>query len=294
MASKRNAIERIYIMTDLEGVAGVLNSEDWCAPESPYYDLAKEFLTNEVNAAVDGFIHGGANEIVVADGHGHGAIDSRLLDPRAELMRGWTGGYPFGLDETWDAAAWVGQHAKSRTELAHIAHTGNMGVLYLSVNGISVGEFGGLALCAGQLGVRVIFGSGDLAFTEEAEALVPGIETVAVKRGTSPGKGDDLDREAYRKKNAPAIHKQPRRACEMIRDGAVRAMSRAKQEDFGIVDLHAPFKRVAVWRQSGDQPRTYAIERHPRDVIGLMAMPYKRKPVESEKQLKELLGESGG
>ncbi|MEW6357390.1 MAG: M55 family metallopeptidase [Planctomycetota bacterium] len=294
MVSKRDRIERIYIMTDLEGVAGVLNFDDWCQPGSPYYDLAKEFLTNEVNAAVDGFVQGGAKEIVVADGHGHGAINPDLLDPRADLMRGWSRGYPFGLDETWDAAAWIGQHAKSRTEFAHIAHTGSMAVLDMSVNGVSVGEFGGLAMCASQLGIRVILAAGDLAFTKEAEALTPGVETVAVKRGTSPGRGDDLDAEAYRKKNAPAIHKQPKRACEMIREGAVRAMARARQEDFGIIPLKPPYKRVAVFRQTADQPRTYAIETHPNDVIALKAMPYKRQPVEDEKQLKELLGDLDG
>ncbi|NOZ24309.1 MAG: M55 family metallopeptidase [Planctomycetes bacterium] len=286
---KENRVERIYIMTDLEGVAGVLNFDDWCHPESRYYDLAKEFLTNEVNAAVDGFFHGGAKEIVVADGHGPGALNPDLLDPRAELMRGWGRGWPFNLDEGWDAIAWVGQHAKARTEFAHLAHTQGMNYLNLSINGVAIGEFGQLALCASQLGVRVIFGSGDLAFTKEAQALAPGIETVAVKRGTSPGAGDDLDADAYRKKNVPAIHKQPKRAREMIREGAVRAVARAGREDFGIVPLKPPYRRVAVFRQTADQPRTYSIETHPKDVIALIAMPYKRKPVESEKQLKELL-----
>jgi D-aminopeptidase len=36
---------RIYLMTDLEGVAGVLNFVEWCMPESRYYEQAKERLT---------------------------------------------------------------------------------------------------------------------------------------------------------------------------------------------------------------------------------------------------------
>ncbi|MEW6357391.1 MAG: M55 family metallopeptidase [Planctomycetota bacterium] len=286
---KENRVERVFIMTDLEGVAGVIDSENWCHREGRYYELAKEFLTYEVNAAVDGFFQGGAKEILVADGHGPGALNPNLLDSRVELMRGWGKGWPFNLDEGWDAIAWVGQHAKARTEFAHLAHTQGMNYLNLAVNGVAIGEFGQLALCASQLGVRVIFGSGDLAFTKEVQALTPGVETVAVKRGTSPGAGDDLDAEAYRKKNAPAIHKQPKRAREMIRDGAVRAMARARQEDFGIIPLKPPYRRVAVFRQSADQPRTYAVETHPKDVIALIAMPYQRKPVESGEQLKDLL-----
>lgn len=29
--------KRVYIMTDMEGVAGVLDSENWCRPEGRYY-----------------------------------------------------------------------------------------------------------------------------------------------------------------------------------------------------------------------------------------------------------------
>ena len=49
----------IYIMTDLEGVAGVLDYDNWCTPESRYYETAKELLTLEVNAAIEGFFEGG-------------------------------------------------------------------------------------------------------------------------------------------------------------------------------------------------------------------------------------------
>lgn len=76
-------------MTDLEGVAGVLNFENWCTPESCYYETAKELLTLEVNAAIGGFLEGGVKEIVVADGHGPGGINVKLLNSKAKLMRGW-------------------------------------------------------------------------------------------------------------------------------------------------------------------------------------------------------------
>jgi D-aminopeptidase len=164
-----------------------------------------------------------------------------------------------------------------------------MGYLNLAINGIPIGEFGQLAMCASQLGIRAIFGSGDKAFTLEAQTLVPGIETVAVKRGTRPGTGDELDAEAYRRKNAGAIHLQPQKACELIRAGAARAIMRAQSENFGIIELTPPFKRVAVFRQTQDQPRTYSLETHPSDVIALMNMPFSSKPVESDERLAELL-----
>jgi len=283
---------RIYIMTDAEGVAGVLDSENWCMPESRYYELGKELLTLEVNAALEGFFSAGATEALVSDGHGYGYINPDLLDPRAELLRGYSTGRPFHLDEGWEFLAYVGQHAKARTEHAHLCHTGSMFVLNMAINGVSVGEFGEFCFSASQLGVPCIFASGDLALTKEAEALLPGIETVAVKRGNSPGHGDELDADAYRQKNKGAIHKQPQAARELIQAGAAKALIRAQTEDFGILPIEPPFKRVTILRHTDELPRRYSVTEHPTSVSELMNMPLDLKPVESDEHLAELLAES--
>lgn len=265
---------RIYLMTDLEGVAGVLNFTDWCLPESRYYEQAKELLTREVSAAVDGFFAAGATEVLVADGHGAGGINPILLDPRAELMRGFSMGWPFLLDQGYDAVAWVGQHAKAGTEYAHIAHTQWFNYLNLAVNNVSIGEFGQLAFCAAELGIPCIFFSGDSAGCLEAQRLCPGIETVSVKRGTTAGRGDELDTDHYMQRNAGAIHRHPERARVFIREGAERALRNldARQPIARLPE--PPYERVALFRSSGDQPRTISIERHPQSVITLMNMPF--------------------
>lgn len=171
-------------MTDMEGVCGILNHDDWVIPTGRYYDEGKKLLTMEINAAIEGFYAAGATDIYVADGHGAGGINHSLLDKRAMFVsRGCPGPWPFNLKKDFDAVAWVGQHAKAGTEYAHIAHTGWFNVLDYRINGISVGEFGQLAMCGSYLGVRSIFASGDEAFTIEASELIDGIETVAIKRG---------------------------------------------------------------------------------------------------------------
>jgi D-amino peptidase len=273
---------KLYLMTDLEGVAGVLNFEHWTGPGKRCYDVAKEFLTEEVNAAVDGLFEGGATEILVCDGHGPGAMDVRLLDPRVELLRGWgEGPWPLCLDESFDALAFVGQHAKAGTEYGHLAHTQWLGCLDLTVNGVSIGEFGQLAMCASELGVRTIFGSGDAALATEAEALVPGIETVAVKRGVKPGTGDDLTEEEYERFTSSAIHVHPAKARRMIREGARRAIARARKEEFGLVSLQAPFERVMQARPSKDRPhRTISRATHASSVIAVMNAPEEPVPLE--------------
>jgi len=276
--SKRR--KRVYIMTDMEGVAGVLDSENWCAPEGRYYELGKEFLTAEVNAAITGFARAGATEFLVVDGHGYGGINPKLLDRRAELARNWAQPpYPFSLDQSFGYAACVGQHAMSRTENAHLAHTGSFGVFETTINGMPVGEFGEMALCAAQLGVRFIFGSGDLAFTREAQALLPSIETAAVKRGTTPGRGDECDREAYAKRNLGAIHFQPERARQMIRTGAERAIRRALADpSLGLVPLKPPFERVTILRAQKGVPQRIGRSSHPDNVISLLNAPLKYEP----------------
>jgi D-aminopeptidase len=185
------------------------------------------------------------------------------------------------LDERFDAVAFVGQHAKSGTPYGHLAHTQSTRYLDLSINGISIGEFGQLSMCASELGVRVIFGSGDEAFTREGQALVPGIETVAVKRGVRSGTGDNLAREAYMRFTASAMHLHPAKARRLIREGALRAIRRAQQEDFGIIQLTPPFERVAKFRPNADNPNwTISRETHPSSVIALMNTSFNPQPVE--------------
>ncbi|MHB1033072.1 MAG: M55 family metallopeptidase [Pirellulales bacterium] len=274
-------IKKIYLMTDLEGVAGVRDAQDWCGPEGRYYDVGRRFLTLEVNAAIEGFIRGGAEEIVVADGHGRGAVDIELLDPRAQLERGWPTGFPGPSLPTggFDAIAWVGQHAKAGTPNAHLAHTQGFNYLDLSVNGVSIGEFGQLALCASQLGVRAILATGDKALAEEAQALVPGIETVQVKRGTTPGRGDELTYQEYGVRNTAAIHLQPVAARAAIREGAERAIRRAQREHFGLLTVKPPFERVARFRPArSGEPVLVSRESHAQSVIDLMNLPFKSAP----------------
>ncbi len=247
---------KVYLMTDLEGVAGVINSQDYCGKDSPYYDLAKELLTIEVNAAVDGFFEEGADEIIVQDGHGHGGINILLLDPRAKLQRGWdtSGGgyYPHGLDATYDVMAWVGQHPKAGTEYGHLCHTGNFGVLDFQINGISVGEFGRQLFLANTFGITPIFASGCLAFTREARYFVQGIETVAVKEGVQSGTGNECTAEQYELRNSGAIHLHPAEARKRIREGAKRAMERYNRDpaSFRPMKITPPYSKKIVTRDS--------------------------------------------
>lgn len=266
---------KVFIMTDLEGVAGVLNRQDFVLWDSRYYEKAKDLLTLEVNAAVEGFSEAGATEILVADGHGAGAIQPELLDERAMLIRGFPDPYPFGLTADFDVAATVGQHAKAGTPYAHICHTGSQHVIDFTVNGISIGEFGQMALCAGELGIPMIFGAGDYAFCREAEELAPGIETVAVKRGLVPGTGDECTFEEYRNRNHAAIHVSPAKSRNMIKEGAFKALKRftADRSGFTVLRFTPPYEAVIKYRPGEGRSARTAVKRHDSSVIAALNRP---------------------
>ena len=95
---------KIFISADLEGVNGVVAPED-VEEAGSGYQQARVFMTEEVNAVVEGAFAGGAAEILVCDSHNVSQnIRMDLLDSRVRLMRGVSrrNSMVHGLDETFD------------------------------------------------------------------------------------------------------------------------------------------------------------------------------------------------
>lgn len=176
---------KVFVMTDLEGVAGVATFLEQAYPEGKYYEAARRLLTAEVNAGVEGLLAGGAGQIVVMDGHGPGAVVFEELHPAAELIHGRP------LSPLWreeldgcGAAIFIGQHAMAGVAMGNLNHTQNsLSIDYVKLNGEKIGEIAQFALLAGSYDVPVIFLSGDEAACREIEGLIPGVTTASVKRG---------------------------------------------------------------------------------------------------------------
>src|SRR5438132_9201507 len=62
---------KIYISVDMEGIAGVVTS-DQLGPTGFEYERFRRFMTNEALTAVQAAKDSGATEIVVSDSHGNG------------------------------------------------------------------------------------------------------------------------------------------------------------------------------------------------------------------------------
>lgn len=274
---------KIYLMTDMEGTAGILDYDDWCQRDGRFYAKGIRLVTREINSAIEGFFAGGATEVLVCDGHGEGGVDVELLDERALLKRG--ADQPlgaWGLDSSFAGLAFVGQHAKAGTPGSHLTHTGWFSTIDRSINGISIGEYGAMALSAMELGVPTFFASGEQALCDEAEALTPGVETVPVKWGTLPDGLDDLDEEAYRYAKLSAVHLAPTRARQVIRAGAKAAAERlrAAPDSFSYPELTPPYVRRGRFRSSDGEPPWQAMDEHPSSIIELLGMPFTRVAAE--------------
>ncbi len=232
---------KVYIMTDMEGVAGVANFDDFTGPEGRYYETGRRLCTEEVNAAVRGCLEAGADDILVVDGHGSGAINPELLHPAARLLMGRPLRYPFGCSAEFDCALIIGQHAKAGTLDGHLWHTGSINVAELTINDISLGELGCNMLFCAYYDVPVVMVSGDEACCREARQLVPDIETAAVKEGLNRG---------------AAIHLHPEKARELIYSAVVRGIQR--RHSIGKFWIEPPYVKRIEWMPEGDeQPRVH-------------------------------------
>jgi len=211
---------------------------------------------------VQGCLDAGAENVLVVDGHGAGAIDPELLHPAAQLLMGRPLAYPFGCDESFDCALiigqhakagtldghlWhmiIGQHAKAGTLDGHLWHTGSIDVADLTINDISLGELGSNMLFCAYYDVPVVTVTGDEACCREARELVPNIETAAVKRGINRG---------------AAIHLHPTKARELIREASQRGVER--RDEIGKFWIDPPYvKRVEWVAEPGFPPRVHIAE----------------------------------
>ena len=103
------ARKTVFMITDAEGVAGVCRQDQ----TEPTNTEMRQLLTGEINAAVDGFFDGGADEVIVWDGHdGSQTLSALTIHPRAKLIIGGLG-VTMLQERHYSAMAFIGQHARA-------------------------------------------------------------------------------------------------------------------------------------------------------------------------------------
>ena len=241
---------QVLIITDLEGISGV-DSIDMIDESTDGYRRACAYLMADTNAAIDGAFAGGAERVVVLDGHGGGQnfIPDRL-DKRAEQISSRDFARQTPLH--YDALLCVGAHAMAGTQDAFLDHTQTSTKWFeYCINGTPQGEMGQQAYCLGHFGTPLVMASGDEAACREATWLVPNVATACVK------KADGRNR---------AICLPPEEAYEKIRDAARDGVMRCKEIRPLILALPAELKLTFTRNDYCDRAMHEGLERNGRTV----------------------------
>ena len=216
---------KILISSDMEGTCGVTSWVHVTPPEGAgggepvsqtEYERARLRMTREVNAAIEGALAGGAEEVIVNDSHdGMRNLIAEELHPEARYISG--NDKPLGMMQGVElegigAVFYTGYHAKAGTPQAPLAHTWSGWLNDVRFDGVSTGEFGINAAVAGFYGVPVVLVTGDEKAIAQTQAMLGAhVEGVAVKQGIS---------------TTAALHLHPAKAQRLIREGAERAMAK--------------------------------------------------------------------
>jgi len=182
----------LYIVTDIEGVAGVVfyeyRNKDMSMLNHELLHRNRVLLTEEVNAATRGAFEAGAEKVIVHDNHGEGYnIMPELMDERIELIHGraeqhFSMGMPHpDLDDCIDAVMLLGVHAKAGVINGCTPHSlfhteTDRGDIY------DLSEAATSMSLAGDCGIPCIFIAGDKAAVEDAVLLNQSLKYVITKK----------------------------------------------------------------------------------------------------------------
>jgi D-amino peptidase len=219
---------KIYISADMEGVVGVVTNEQ-LGPQGFEYARFREFMTQEVNAAIEGAVAAGATQIVVSDSHGNGQnLLIEKLPKDILLVRSWPRPLMMmqGVDETFAGAIFIGYHSATTNSQGVRAHTISSARLAdVRLKGISMSEAGLNAAIAGHFNVPVIMISGDDVVVKETQALLGDVEGAVVKWASGFHSAKTM---------------MPEASYQLIREKVQKAVGRIK--DFKPYKLAAPIQ----------------------------------------------------
>lgn len=205
---------KIFISADMEGITGITHDEQTEGSSNQYIHGCK-LMTGDVNAAIEGCLEAGADEIYVKDAHGNGRnIIIEELNKHAILIPGWDimMNMVQGIDESFDALILIGYHSMIHTENGILAHTMTSSIRGLSINNHPIGEAELSSLIAGYYGVPVVFISGDHAVVNELRRFVGEIPYVITKYGMGRETGrllhPSLTHTSIKEKVSEAVRKR--------------------------------------------------------------------------------------
>ena len=219
MSKRAGKKANIVIVDDMEGISGINDWHQIFAGCKEYEEFGRVQVTEDVNAAIQGLRKAGAMEIRVVDFHGSGGPSKNIVQEKLEkgvkLFQGadLPGRLEQAVDKSTAAAVFVGFHAMADTKDGFLRHTITMDPR-IKINGKPVGETAINAYALAEHGIPVVMVTGDQALAREAEAFIPGVETVQVKTSTDCKTTRCLPLSKARRLIEAAAERVPARICE--------------------------------------------------------------------------------
>lgn len=177
---------KFLMSVDMEGLMGVVDNLQRNSDRNDY-KFARKLMAEQVNAVIEGILEVDRNaEVWVNDSHNNmmNLLPTDLL-PQVYLLSGRNKRYSMmeGIGSSFSGVFYIGYHAKRGTPEAVLDHTYSEScVLDISVNNVSMGEFGINNLLAGWFKVPGLMISGDDKVVKEAKVLCHDIIGVTVKK----------------------------------------------------------------------------------------------------------------
>ena len=172
----------VFILTDLEGIAGV-NDIEYMDRSTEKYSRARELLSRSINLATEAAISAGADKVYYLDGHGGGGnVIDAMIDRRAVkcTLAEWQQLLRSG---EIDCQIELGSHARAGTVGGFLDHTVSSKSWFSHrVNGREMSELSMHALLCGAYGVPIAACIGDETACRQAREYIPEIVTGTVKR----------------------------------------------------------------------------------------------------------------
>jgi D-amino peptidase len=240
---KGEAAMRVVVSVDIEGATGIVSRKEAFEGEIDY-EKGREFLTRDVNAAVEGALEAGAGRIVLHDSHG---LDQRNLlfdkvHPAAEVTRGTPILFFESLKPEFDACFLVALHSsydESKGVLNHLFSSVHFRSVRLNGRPICEGEI--TAAIAGHYNIPTVLVTGDDVTCAEMKRFIPGIETAVVKYAISRFAATCLPFA----KTEPMIREAARRAVLNAKEGKVEPYRYQGTKDLEI-ELRSPFQAEVI------------------------------------------------
>jgi len=178
---------KVFISADIEGITTTTVWNETNPSHGSYHAHAKQ-MTDEVLACIEGAKKAGAKEIIVKDAHGMPStnIDPMRMPSSVTLLRNWYG-HPYamaeGIDNSFDAAMFVGYHSAISRPGNPLSHTMSGKLVYIKLNGVLASEFMLYSYTCALEGVPTVFLSGDKMLCDDVKDMHPNLVTCPVKDG---------------------------------------------------------------------------------------------------------------